>query len=262
MRDYFVRKELDPKTMSKRDQYIAMYDSGILYADEQVGRLIDYLEKENLLRNTMLIITSDHGENFITPTPLREGIWGHHGTSLLDCELHVPLIIGGVKDFRGGLKVDRLVRLVDLMPTILDYLDMKPKQVIRGSSILPLLKGSHKDERLAYSDSVLFGVYPGYSPRSLRSSQYKYIYFKPGSDFKSKRAELDEKVLYDLKSDPQEKKNVANDLPKVVKMYHDQIIKILDSIEKKKDKLIKRYMFKMKDNKELEEQLRRLGYIN
>lgn len=94
-------------------RYISdLYDAEIAYLDTQVGRLLAGLDAEGLLRNTLLIVTSDHGEELAD-----HGHFGH-GFSLYAEQLHVPLIVYQPGVFDGGLVIDTPVHGLDIAPTI------------------------------------------------------------------------------------------------------------------------------------------------
>ncbi len=104
------------------------YDGAIAYLDDQVGHLLDNLRTRGLLENTMVIITSDHGEEF-----LEHGVRGH-GNSLYLCALHVPLLISFPGKVPMGLEVTEPVSLRDVSATVLDLLELASSG-ISGTSL-------------------------------------------------------------------------------------------------------------------------------
>ncbi len=135
-RDLFKSKKIH-KNMDPRDleHIIALYDGEIRFVDQVgIARLLDMLEKREMLDNTLIIITSDHGEEFFEHGSIA------HRNNLYDTTLLVPLII-----WRPGLipPVDitgSQVRLIDIMPTILDMLGMEKCRENTGKSLMPLIK--------------------------------------------------------------------------------------------------------------------------
>jgi len=101
-------------TASERATLIAAYDDRLAFLDQQVGRLLDFLRNSPEGRNTIVIITSDHGEAF------GEQGWYSHGYNLYRELLHVPLIIAG-PGIPKGVRVQHLVRTRDLFSTVLDF---------------------------------------------------------------------------------------------------------------------------------------------
>jgi arylsulfatase A-like enzyme len=107
------------------------YDGSLAYLDSEVGRLLEELERSDALRNTVVIITSDHGEAF------GEHGYTGHGASLHTTVLHVPLIIIYPKKIRPNLHVARYVSLRDLPATIEELISAREQQ-IPGTSLAPL----------------------------------------------------------------------------------------------------------------------------
>lgn len=123
--------------MGKEDyRYVAAkYDGLILYSDAELRRLFDYLEDSGLLGNSLVVVTSDHGEN-IGDHPQYQ--LGH--SELYDHAMHVPLILRG-PGLPAGLEIEQPVEGVDLMPTLLDLLDLSWKEPTDGRSLADLIAG-------------------------------------------------------------------------------------------------------------------------
>ena len=189
-----------------QNQYNADYASMVYALDKNIGRLIDQLEKDNLMDNTLIIITSDNGglstlekEHRNAPTsvmPLRAGKgWVYEGG------IRVPLIIKTPKN-----KVAKIIDLpavsMDFYPTILDYtqLALQPQQHIDGISLKPLLEGetdkSHTQMVWDFPHYHGSGWTPG---RAMRTGPWKLVYF-----FEDNRYEL-----YHILKDPGEQTNLA-----------------------------------------------------
>jgi arylsulfatase A-like enzyme len=133
----------------------ALYDGGVGAADREVGRLLDVLEALGLSQRTLVVLTSDHGEDLGDRPPLRPG---NHGHSLYDELLLVPLI---VHDPRPGAPVGRVayqVRSIDVMPTILDLLGVPAPKELDGRSLVALMRGEESGDRPAYARIQRAGV--------------------------------------------------------------------------------------------------------
>ncbi|MCF8092405.1 MAG: choline-sulfatase [Desulfotignum sp.] len=169
------------------------YYSEISYADAKVGQLMAALEKTKLADNTLVIITSDHGDMLG-----ERGLW--YKMTYFDWAAKVPLIINFPKRFSPG-RVKQPVSLVDLLPTLTDIasLDNTPRHgnTLDGTSLLPLLNKEEEDENAAvYGEILCEGAV---SPvLMIRQGRYKYIY-----------CDRDPEQLYDLKNDPEETRNLA-----------------------------------------------------
>jgi arylsulfatase A-like enzyme len=139
-RDY----QLDPQERAARGigaehaQILSdRYDSGLLDLDAKVGKLIDHLRATGKLDSTILVVTADHGEAF---TEYDEE-WFTHDPFLFDAVTHVPLIIRFPGGKFGGKVVPHLAQLVDVMPTLLDYLGFSKRDLLmQGLSLRPAIE--------------------------------------------------------------------------------------------------------------------------
>ncbi len=143
-----------------------LYDGEIRCTDHEIGRLFDLLRRQGRYENTIIVITADHGEEF-----MEHGNIGH-GNSLYEEVLAVPLIVRapGV----GARRVRDLVQLVDVMPTILDLASLAAPAEIGGRSLRPLLRGSSLSPRPAFADHRPDGA-RGCLIQSVRDGKYKLI---------------------------------------------------------------------------------------
>jgi arylsulfatase A-like enzyme len=185
----------------------ALYDGEIAFTDREIGRLLLELERRGLRENTLFVFLSDHGEEFYEHKGLG------HGHTLHAEVIRVPLIITMPAVLPKGLRVDEQVRLVDVMPTILDIVGAGPCRTAEGVSLVPSaarqkLKGpKSKDRELdAPVRDVLFpadvafseGINRGPERKSVTTHSWKLIYSIPAG----------EERLYNLKEDPGETENV------------------------------------------------------
>lgn len=176
------------RTLFADDPYLG----AIAFMDAQIGRVLDVLDRAGLANRTLIVVAGDHGES------LGEHGEESHGILLYESTLHVPLIVR-----MPGLvprRVSSVVRLVDVMPTVLDLAGVRAPDT-DGSSLVSLLTGHRRDLGLeAYSESW----YPrrfGWSPlRSLRADRFKLI--------DGPRPEL-----YDLASDALEAHDIVAERP-------------------------------------------------
>lgn len=177
-----------------RERLEALYDGEISYHDVHFAAILDGLTRRGLDRDTMVVITSDHGEEF----------WDHgsvgHGHNVYQELLHVPMFVRlpGVTD--GLRAVDAPVGLVDVMPTILDALGQEIPEDIAGESFLPLLLGQDVPApRFAVS-----GFMDGW--RTIVLGRTKLI-----------QRTADHFMLHDLVEDPGEQRDVAAERPIAVR---------------------------------------------
>jgi arylsulfatase A-like enzyme/Flp pilus assembly protein TadD len=160
------------------------YDGEIAYADSAVDHFLAYLKQKNLYDNALIIIVGDHGEG------LGEHGEDTHGLFLYDSTTHVPLLLKLPKEQQADRVVDAQVRTTDIMPTILDVLDVPAPAKTDGVSLL-----RQEGPSRTVSGETDYPLRFGWAPlRSVRAEGYKLIE-APRSEF------------YDLKSDPGELHN-------------------------------------------------------
>jgi choline-sulfatase len=168
------------------------YDGEIAFCDELVGRVATALSETGKMDNTLLIVTSDHGE------ALGEHGEDVHGYFVYEATLRVPLILHGPGVTRGTT-VRPVARTIDLFPTILDLMGISANEQSSGRSLAPALRGGQLPEEPALAESLVPLLHYGWSDlRSLRDGRWKYIM--------APRAEL-----YDLEADPGELHNLAGE---------------------------------------------------
>jgi arylsulfatase A-like enzyme len=205
--DELYTDRLAPEVPMRADR--ERYAGEVTYTDAQVGRIVTELKKRGIYDDTLIIVTSDHGEAF------GETHWGQrirgHGDHLYDSTQRVPLIIKPSREARAarGRRVRTQVELIDLAPTILEYLDVPPPRSFMGRSLVALLTGEPLigDERPAHAmtwvqvDSTSEPGTPSAYVGKLahRTPQWKYVVID-GYDWEE---------LYDLARDPEERTNVA-----------------------------------------------------
>ncbi len=164
------------------------YDGEIAFADAQVGRLISYLKAKDLYRNTLIVLTGDHGES------LGEHGEKTHGFFIYNATLHVPVTL----HLPGGAArvVSELISLTDLMPTVLEALHIDIPAQVQGRSVMGLLSARKEDPRNVYGETFLPRLHFNWSElRSVETEKYQFI-------------EAPKPELYDLLADPGETRNL------------------------------------------------------
>jgi arylsulfatase A-like enzyme/predicted Zn-dependent protease len=173
------------------------YDAEVAFADAQVGELLRRLGPERLAR-TLVAVVGDHGES------LGEHQEQAHGFFIYDATLSVPLILAGPSVAPGV--IDDQVRLVDLMPTLLELAGVSVPGAVQGRSLLPLARGERLD-LVAWSETFYPRYHYGWSElEALRDGRFKFI--------AAPRPEL-----YDLRADPRETRDLAASDPRRVAAF-------------------------------------------
>jgi arylsulfatase A-like enzyme len=148
----------------------AAYDACIRWTDVQVGLLLTRLHELGLDKNTIVIITADHGEGFN-----EHGKVATHRYDLYDELLRVPLVVRFPDGALAGSVLDYNVSLVDLMPSLLPLLMLPYDGPMQGKSILPLLEGKEpREDRVVFAESAC-DADPFRSQRSYAVGRYKFI---------------------------------------------------------------------------------------
>jgi arylsulfatase A-like enzyme len=184
----------------------ALYDGGVAACDRAVGELLAELERLGIARETLVVVTSDHGEDLGDRLPLRPG---NHGHALYDEQLRVPLILRDPTREFAVRRVTAQVRLVDVMPTILDLLGLPAPADRNGRSLVPLLRGEESEPRLAWAEIPHHALIDSGLRWAVRTGSHKLIVTPPAARG-SGEARLE---LYDLRADAGERSNQATGDP-------------------------------------------------
>ncbi len=187
--DYMYHGETD------FDNFYRDYNETLVGLDENIGRVLDYLEENDLAESTLVIYMGDNGFSF-----------GEHGLidkrHMYEESMRVPFLAMLPGTIPSESKVEHLIQNIDVGPTILDYAGLEIPDHMDGKSFLPILKG----EDISWRDYVLYQYYWEYNfPQTpttfgIRNDRYKYIFY---------HGIWDTDELYDLQDDPWETKNLA-----------------------------------------------------
>jgi arylsulfatase A-like enzyme len=157
----------------------ALYDGGVRSADFWIGQVMKALKRAGLYQSTLIVLTSDHGEQLGEGAKVgggyaRDGrFYNAHGHDLYAEMIHVPLIIKLPDGKPAGRRVTALSRAIDVMPTILDVLGLPSNSApMQGTSLRPLWQGRGDDARQAVTESL---AVDDRESKSLSSARYAYI---------------------------------------------------------------------------------------
>jgi len=188
----------------ENEHAVAHYDGSIRFIDFQIGRLLNHLDSLNLTNNTLIVLTADHGECFG-----EHNLYFQHGEYLYDEGLKVPLIINHPK--LPKKKIEGQVQLTDIMPTILEILDVPLIENIDGVSLMPMIEEDKAVREYTFAEGgenlfkqnkrSYFGGIKG-KWRMIRTDEWKLIYIP--------HPEKDIYEFYNLKEDPEETRNLIN----------------------------------------------------
>ncbi|MBP7148959.1 MAG: sulfatase-like hydrolase/transferase [Acidobacteria bacterium] len=180
-----------PATPSDVTAFRDLYDGQIAYSDTLVGSLVDELRRQGLLENTVVIATSDHGEEIF-----ERGVFDH-GNTLYEEVTRIPLVIHAPGRVPGGRVIDETVSIVDIPATILDFAGIG-QEFGGGRSLRPLWEGAAQP-RPAFAESVGRG---SESVTACWDGNLKYVR-RDGVRGRNEQ-------LFDLAADPGEKTDVSD----------------------------------------------------
>ncbi len=199
MQNTSIRPKMDARDFR---HLMALYDAEIRYTDDHLGRMLEALKERGLLENTVVVVTADHGEEF-----LDHGRKGHQH-SLFEELVRVPLVVHWPGQIQAGATVDTQVRSIDLMPTLLAITGVRDVPAMAGRDLRPLLAGQTLPERPALMELHA----DGRQYAALRTNDYKTISWglKPTGE------PLPE-LSFDLSADPREQRPIyPKDSPRCV----------------------------------------------
>ena len=181
-------------------QHLGGYYGMVKRLDEAFGRVLDALKSLDLLDNTIVLFTSDHGCHFKTRN-------SEYKRSCHDSSIRVPTALSG-PGFEGGGQIQQLVSLVDLPPTLLDGAGLSVPDEMSGRSLLPLIRG----ETSGWPEEVFVQISETQVGRAVRTERWKYGVTAPDRDGRehSGADRYVDEYLYDMEVDPYELANLID----------------------------------------------------
>ncbi len=241
-----------PNFRQFRDHRLALHDGALRYVDTEIGRLIDTLQQAGHMKDTLIVVTSDHGEEYwdhaAQERALAEdprGLWGiGHGHSMYQELLRVPLLFRG-PGIEEGRRIDCPARLVDIVPTAMEMLGLPIPGGLRGTSLTPFLSTTVKspicEPRPSLAESPAFGP----DSKAITFGGYKLVRRYDGFV-----------QLFDLERDPGELIDLSDERPELVAELTDLIEHELSGVDPDASDET------MDFDEDTLEQLRTLGYID
>lgn len=155
----------DNEPSSERLRNIDLYDGEIAFSDAQIGRLLARLKHRDAYDDTLIILLSDHGEEF------GEHGGAGHGKTLYEEMLRVPLIIKFPNGDFAGRRYDGLIENVDIAPAVLDYLELSPEERFQGKSFMDSLRTGAAARAMVFASLRM----EKNSLRATKSANLKYV---------------------------------------------------------------------------------------
>jgi len=184
---YLVDKMSEPAIQYSRAHYFGL----VSYLDSQLGRILEFLQKNNILEDTLIVFTADHGDNI-----------GDHGiffkTFFTEGSAHIPLLISLPSVTPAGVVYDKPVGQEDVMPTVCQLAGVEIPGKLDGRSLVAVMKEPSVDHR----NFVVSQYFSGPDMTlMIRDKQYKYCFARYEST----------EELYDMVADPYEMENLAGE---------------------------------------------------
>ncbi|RJP73749.1 MAG: hypothetical protein C4532_04070 [Candidatus Abyssobacteria bacterium SURF_17] len=221
-----------------RRHVMALYDGCISYSDYVFGEILKILKEEDIYNDAIIILLSDHGEEFYEHQTYR------HGRLFVET-IHVPLIIKFPKEEYRGARIRAAVRALDLKPTLLDILGIETGHFIQGMSFMPLLNGtgSYAPDITSYNE-----------PRIVRVRKDNYVYT-------NQSCPAGHEWLFDLSTDPRESRNLIGARPDIAAAMRAMGVSLMADEERTAERYAQQGGTGIERDKEVLEQLKALGYL-
>jgi len=227
------------KKLLSKPEIREAYAGEVEFVDRQIGRLMAGLEERGLLRDTLVVFFSDHGE----------GLGNHnhvgHISQLYDSLIHVPLIFSWPERLPEGVVIDAPVSLIDVFPTIAELMALDGPGRPSGASLVSLMRGESPPAR-----PVIAATYRPESfsdKRAIVADGFKYIH--------SWRDDQEKEELYDVVNDPGELTNLAESRPEVLERLRNDLARRLAEMAQTAP-------VEVELSEEDKAQLRALGYLH
>ena len=233
-----IRRAKTELSQADVERLVDLYDAGIRQVDAELSRLFDYLDGSGLAERTVVIVVSDHGEEFLEHGSVL------HGRTMFEELLRVPLIVRG-PGLPSGVRIRGIAQPSDLFPTVLELAGVPLTREVDGESLAAgwLDDGGRLGNRLAYAEADQNNRQSDIK-RMVRAGRFKLHYDRLA----------DSTELYDLEADPGETRDLAEEEPQVVRGLQADLQRYLaTSVEAVKLPRL---------TKEQLKELRALGYLN
>jgi arylsulfatase A-like enzyme len=239
---FLLHETPDPKQLQK---IVAAYDANLASADRELGRILSDMKRAGIWDRSIILLLSDHGEAF----------WEHgkqgHNYPLYEEIIRIPFIIRfpgepGIAGKRIGIPSGS----IDVYPTLVDLLQFSKRgEESSGISLLPsIYNNEYAKDRFVISQTARKRIY------SIRNHEFKYVWHKEDG--------VPENELFHLQKDPLEKENLIQRYPILASYFHFQLQRYLHSNRMLQTRKGPATEPAPKMDREVEEELRALGYVD
>jgi arylsulfatase A-like enzyme len=236
-----IKKPLSPLDL---EHLVALYDGEIAWTDSHIGKLLDLLDENSLTDETLVIVTSDHGEEFFEHQKL-----GHRRT-LFDESICIPLVMRCPRLIRPGLRISHQVSILDIAPTVLDLASLEPMNAMLGQSLVALIDGGDRPGSASVSELE----HGRNSWIALRTLEWKLIVDRTSNEPVG---------LWDLQRDPAEQRSIYEGNAALRKRAEQALTTALQDLEELRERHpLQAAIDAQPLPAEIENQLRKLGYLD
>jgi len=207
-----LEREQPPHQPETVAPIVSLYDAGIHHADALLGRLLDVLQSHRVLDDALVVVFSDHGEEFFEHGKTQ------HKQVYFRPNLHVPLLF--VVPGRGARRVDATVELIDVLPTVLELLGLPATRAAMGYSLVPLIDGAPVSNGVAYAEGTVWTA----SLRTVVTDRHQLLY---DVDTGAVR-------LYDHVTDPRARTDLATDEPALTTRLVGEVKRRMDEAARRR----------------------------
>ena len=223
----FLKEEVE----ELKKYVIATYDGGIAYVDNELGKFLGKLKELGVYEKTLIIITSDHGEEF-----LEHGSVGHANIQYQELT-HIPMIMKLPDSMISGRRIPQLVSIIDIMPTVLELVGIEVNEQTQGKSMAPLIFNGR-----SIRDSA-------YMVHSIRTQDWKMF--------------PERNELYSMETDGEDRFNVIDEYPEIAKSLSDEFDRLLERDRRLREEFLSMASSQeeLHISRELRDELKSLGYM-
>lgn len=240
-RDLDISEYLDEVDL---EHMVALYDGGVAYVDRELGAFFELLKAQDLYRESLIIITADHGEEF-----MEHGLFLHRQN--FEEVARVPLVVKFPSSLYRKKRFSDLVASVDIMPFILDFLEIEPVEGMQGQSLMPILSGNELPREAVH----IWGRGWWSRPKIINHEWSLVVDKDTGAPFR----------LYDIGDDLFERHDVLDQHPEVARILSEQLQR-LETRDRQLYDLFKKRSGESNSTFEMDddtvEKLQALGYLD
>jgi len=207
-----------PKDLD-REYVISQYDANVTYADEEIGKFLYTIDDLGITDETLVIFTTDHGENLGDDHPTGKNLWDHY--DIYEDIVHTPLMMRYPEVFPKKKQIDTFVQNIDLSPTILDMYGIPAPNDFDGKSLLPIIRGETLE---GYQEVYVSTGFATCKRAIITCDKMKLI-----RTYKA-RPDSPSRELFDLEKDEREQHNLVDERKDIADQLETRMLRWAESM--------------------------------